>query len=161
MQKGLRIHCWLILLLFCACEHTMVYQKTISLPETQWCVDFLPEFKFHIREEEQTYNIYFTVEYTPTYPYQNLCLTYYLENDTQDLLETALKDYELFDAKTGKFLGSGFGKTKSHVSTILRNYQFPKPGLYTLKMEHFMRTDVLPGLQAIGIKIIRATQAPQ
>jgi gliding motility-associated lipoprotein GldH len=155
------IYYWVVLLLLCACEPVTVYQNTITLPEAQWHVDFLPEFQFQVKDAKEPHYIYLIVEHTPNYPYQNLYLTYYLEDDTQTLRETSLKNYKLFDAKTGKPLGSGFGKTKHHAFVLLNNYAFSQPGLYTLKLEQFMRADALPGLQAIGIKVLRATPTKQ
>lgn len=41
---------------------------------------------------------------------------------------------------------------------MVDGHQFSHPGSYTLKPEHFMRKDTLPGVQAVGIKVTASRQ---
>lgn len=144
---------WLGLCLFYACGQTTIYQSSISLNGSQWPESTVIDFSFQVKDETQVYDIYLLVKNTPAYPYQNLYITHYLEDGTQQLLHKELKNYVLFESKTGKPLGKGGGKSKHHEFLVTTGHRFSQPGLYTLKLAHFMRTAMLPGIQAIGIKV--------
>lgn len=144
---------WLGLCLFYACGQTAIYQSSISLEGSQWPESTVLDFSFQIKDETRSYDIYLLVKNTSAYPYQNLYVTYYLEDGTKQLLRKELKNYALFEPKTGTPLGKGGGKSKHHEFLVTAGHCFSQPGLYTLKLAHFMRTATLPGIQAIGIKV--------
>ena len=152
---------WLSVLLFFTCEWTGTYQKVVALEHDQWPVAHVLDFSFSIEDAAQAYDVCLLVKNTQAYPYQNLYVTYYLEDATQHLLDTKLKNYAIFDAKTGKPLGKGLWKNKRHRFSLVANHRFPRPGSYTLKLVQFMRTDLLPGLQAVGIRVMRSKQISQ
>ncbi|MEL6606849.1 MAG: gliding motility lipoprotein GldH [Bacteroidota bacterium] len=145
--------CWLSLFLFYACGGTSIYQTSTSLEHSQWPASSVLDFSFQVGDESQDYDIYLLVKNSQDYPYQNLYVTYYLEDATHNLLHKELKNYALFDIKTGKPLGTGWRKSKRHEFLLTTGYQFSQSGSYTLKLVHFMRTDHLPGLQTIGMKV--------
>lgn len=147
---------WLSLFLFYACGHSSIYQTSTSLANSQWPASSLLDFSFQVKDETCAYDIYLLVKNTPDYPYQNLYVTYYLEDGTHK----ELKNYALFDVKTGKPLGKGWRKSKRHEFLLTTGRQFPQPGFYTLRLAHFMRTDHLSGLQTIGIKVIPSKRHP-
>jgi len=151
-------HYWVGLFLFCACGRMAIYKNRMALDNSQWPVDRVLNFTFQIKDIAQTYDIFLLVKNTQDYPYQNLYITHHLENDAGRLLHQSLKNYILFDLKTGKPLGSGLWRSKQHEFSVLDGHQFSHPGRYTLKMEHFMRTDTLPGIQTVGIKVVPSKQ---
>lgn len=161
MAKSIWTNSWIGLLLLCACETTTIYQNTATLADHTWPADSLLNFSFHVHDTTQPYDIYLMVKNTQEYPYQNLYITYYLEDATQTLLNTELRNYALFEVKTGKPWGSGWKKVKSHAFIVLKDHHFLWPGLYTLKLAQFMRTEALPGLHAVGIKVAKSTQNSQ
>ena len=158
MTKSIGVYCkvGVILLCFGSCTQSIVYKHTVSLPQAGWHVDFLPTFQFTIKDETEAYDILLLVKSTSAYPYQNLYLTYYLE-EAKGVIAQSLQQCDLFDPKTGHSLGRGLGQAKQHQASLLSNYRFPKSGTYTLKLEHFMRTENLCGLRAIGIQVVKTT----
>ncbi len=154
-------YCWIGLLLLCACDRTATYQNTIAFDHCCWPVATVLNFSFQIKDVAQIYDICLLVKNAQDYPYQNLYVTHSLEDDARHVLQQALKNYSLFDVKTGKPLGNGFGNIKKHEFLIVTGYQFSHPGLYTLKLEHFKRTDTLSGLQAVGVKVVPSKHLPQ
>lgn len=161
MARNTWKYCWVGLLLFCACERLPIYQKNIVLDNCHWPVDTVLEFSFRVKNIAPAYDILLVVKNTQDYPYQNLYATHYLEDETKHLLHQTLNNCPLFDFKTGKPLGSGLGKSKKHELVIVEDHQFSHTGLYIIKLEHFMRTDTLPGLQAIGIKVVPSQKHPK
>jgi gliding motility-associated lipoprotein GldH len=92
-------------------------------------------------------------------PYQNFYVTYYLQGAAEGgLLDKALCHYELFDLKSGKPLGSGLGKCKKQQHLLIKGCKFSQAGIYTLKLEHFMRTEILHGLRAVGVKVLSSSK---
>ena len=149
---------WIGLLLFFACGRGAIYQSRVPLSNSQWPVETVLDFSFPIKDTTQAYDICLLVKNTQDYPYQNLYVTHYLEDDTGQLLHKELKNYPIFDLKTGKSLGKGLGKAKSQTCLVIDSHQFSHPGTYVLKIEHFMRMEILPGLQTIGIKVFPSKQ---
>ena len=156
MTKSVGAHCkvWVTLLCLISCTKPIVYKHILSLPQAEWHVDFLPTFQFTIQDKTTPYDILLIVKSTSDYPYQNLYLTYYLE-EGQGVIAQSLQQFDLFDPKTGHSLGHGLGQVKYHQAILLSNYQFAHPGTYTLKLEHFMRTENLCGLRAVGIQVVK------
>ncbi|XWN34856.1 MAG: gliding motility lipoprotein GldH [Roseivirga sp.] len=147
-------YCWIGFWLLSACAPRPLYQKTTYLENSQWPTETVLDFSFQVKDTTQTYDIVLWVKSTPDYPYQNLYVTYYLEDEAQQTCDTALENFILFDPKTGQPLGSGWGKHKTHQFVLKKAHQFSHVGLYTLQLEQFMRMEKLPGLLAMGIRVV-------
>lgn len=152
MIQRLQIRVGVSLWLLYACQPSSIYKDKVKFTDQVWQLALTPTFRFQVEDTTQPYHIFFYIKNSLEYPYRNLYITYYLEDAAGSSLCTELKNFELFDAKTGKPLGQGWGQTQSQEFLLLENYRFPR-GEYTLKVEHFMRTDNLPGVRAIGIKV--------
>lgn len=142
-----------MLLLLFACQRANTYQKIFHLENHQWPEIAVIDFTFEIGNAAQAYDIFLLLKNTPSYPYQNLYITYSLKNDTERLLKEELINCPIFDAKTGNPLGQGLGSTKNLKFLIATHHYFSHEGMYSLKLRHSMRINKLPGLQAIGIKV--------
>jgi gliding motility-associated lipoprotein GldH len=147
----------LLILIFSGCQTSTIYTVTYTLSDYLWHRKDNVKFNFYIQDTTQPYDIYLLIKDTPNYPYQNLYLTYYLEDIQSTVIATELKNYLLFESKTGHPLGKGWGKNKSHELILLKNYYFSNSGNYTLKLAQFMRIETLPGIQKVGIKICKAS----
>jgi gliding motility-associated lipoprotein GldH len=143
------------LLLF-ACDSERVYEENLDLEQGYWLADSSLSYEFTIPETGQSYNIYWNVRNTLTYPYQNLYLTYYLEDTLGNLLSTDLHNMLLFDPKTGEPYGSGFGDIFSHQIMALPGYNFDSSGVYRVRLEHYMRTDTLHDILTVGVRVEEA-----
>jgi gliding motility-associated lipoprotein GldH len=147
----------LIGLLCLACEGNTIYQKVYTLSNKIWPATAIQHFTFHVSDTIQAYEIILLITNNPTYPYQNLFVSYDLQNEKEHLLKRELQEYRLFEPKTGKPIGAGWCKKKSHQFILLQGYQFPSPGTYHLYLTQFMRTEDLAGIEAIGIQVSKAT----
>lgn len=146
----------LITWLTSTCTHDTIYQSIIQLPKPIWNATECVSFAFQIQDNTQPYNLRAIISSTPDYPYQNLYVTYYLTDTTQQLHKSELVNTLLFDAETGKPMGKGWRQAKRCTNVILENYYFPQAGWYTLQLVQYMRTDALNGIQAIGIQVQKA-----
>jgi gliding motility-associated lipoprotein GldH len=109
-----------------------------------------------IQDTAQAYDIYLLLQYTPDYPYQNLHIQYQLQNEQAQITSTFLTNHLLFDPKTGKPLGKGWGKKKCLKLPLITNYHFEKSGDYSLALVQFMRTEQLPGIASVGIQLCKS-----
>ncbi len=157
-SKNLWIGCLITFSCLSACQESAIYEHKIQFPTQTWPIDSIYAFHYNVNDTTQHYDIFLHVAYSITYPYQNLYVTYYLEDTAGALCATALKNYEFFDEKTGKPLGKGFGQVPMYEFLLCQNYRFPYQGPYTLKIEQFMRKDILPGIAAIGLKVARSNK---
>jgi gliding motility-associated lipoprotein GldH len=148
----------LIGLLCWACEgNHIIYQNTHTLAHKIWPTTAIEHFTFYIADPTQAYDIALLITNNPTYPYQNLFISYELKGEKEHLLQRGLQEGMLFEPKTGKPLGTGWNKKKNHQFVLLRGCQFPNPGTYQVDLTQFMRTEDLAGIEAIGIQVARAT----
>lgn len=153
MLQRLQIKMGVSLWLLYAFQPPSIYKNKVKFIDQVWQLASIPAFRFQIKDTRQPYQIFFYTKNSLEYPYHNLYITYDLKDAVGNLLRTELKNFELFDAKTGKPHGKIWGKIQSQEFVLLESYQFPHVGVYTLKVQHFMRTDNLPGVCAIGIKV--------
>jgi gliding motility-associated lipoprotein GldH len=146
-----------VLLILTACDSSRIYEKNHAFAQRWWTAAEQPQFDFTIADTTQPYNLYFNVRNESVYPYANVYVTYHLLDSAGRELQQKLITEFLFDKKTGKPLGqSGIGDIFDHRFLLLKNYSFPYSGQYTLRFEHFMRTDTLKGVLAVGVRVEKA-----
>ncbi|GAB4403190.1 MAG: gliding motility lipoprotein GldH [Microscillaceae bacterium] len=141
-----------------ACNPQHFYEKNYELPQKKWAVDSVLVFHLDIKEVQQAYNFYYNLRCSADYPFQNLYVTFFLENEQGKVVAEELQNITLFEAKTGRPLGEGFGNLYSYQLPIpkLSGFRFPKPGKYTYRLVQYMRRDPLPEVVSVGLKVEKA-----
>jgi gliding motility-associated lipoprotein GldH len=146
-----------VLFILSACDSSRIYEKNHEFAHRWWTAAEQPQFDFAIAGNTQPYTLYFNVRNESDYPYANLYITYRLLDSAGRELQQKLVTEFLFDRKTGKPLGrSGIGDIFDHRFPLLTNYTFPYSGNYAVRFEHFMRTDTLKGVLAVGVRVEKA-----
>lgn len=142
------------LLAVTACDTNRVFERNKEFEDRIWNIDSIPSFQFEIEERQEKYDITLNIRNTLTYPFQNIYITYFLEDTTGRVLKKDLVNYQLFDGKTGEPLGEGgLGDVYDHRFLLLDNYSFPGAGTYSVRLEQFMRRDSLPEIISVGIRV--------
>jgi gliding motility-associated lipoprotein GldH len=144
----------LIIFSFWACGKEELYEGYKTMPNKQWLIDSLASFPFTITENKKTYNLYYNIQNTLRYPYYNLFVNYELLDASGKVLLTKQIDNNLLNPKTGEPYGKGLGDMYAHDFILLQEYQFPKNGLYSIRLKQAMRLDTLPEIVAVGIKVL-------
>lgn len=143
----------IIVILF-SCDESRVYERNIDFNSRQWLINERPEFEFEISDTLQTYNLFCNVRNSLDYPFARVFVRYYLQDSSGNVLEKELVRQLLFDEKTGKPHGeSGLGDLYDHRIPLKNNHRFPYSGKYKIAFEQFMRTDTLPGVLAVGVRV--------
>lgn len=147
----------LSLLILAVCSDPLrVYEKNIDFSKNLWLVDSVAQFEFEITESDLSYNLYYNVRNSVSYPYHNLYVRHTLEDSLGNILSSALQNMDLFDPITGAPLGDGLGDIFDHRILAIPNQRFSKNGLYKFKIQQFMRQDSLPLILSIGLRVEKA-----
>jgi gliding motility-associated lipoprotein GldH len=144
-----------VLLCGTGCDPSRVYEQNTELEDACWPLSYAPAFTFSI-PDTAAYNLYLNVRHESDFQTANLYVTWHLKDSTGRVMQEKLQTFFLFDKKSGKPLGrSGLGDLYDHQFPLLQTVRFPSPGVYTLEVTHFMRTDTLKHIQAIGARVER------
>ncbi|KAA9338509.1 gliding motility lipoprotein GldH [Hymenobacter busanensis] len=155
----LRAMLWLLVLpLLVACDPNRVYETNIDLPDYAWSVQNKPSFSFDIQDTTQLYDVYFNVRNASAYGYYNLYVKHTLTGPDGQVVSRLLHHMVLMDPKTGEPLGDGTGDIFDHQFLALPKQRFARPGTYTVVLEQYMRQDVLPGIMAMGVRVVKANE---
>ncbi|UXP33212.1 gliding motility lipoprotein GldH [Reichenbachiella agarivorans] len=138
---------------FYSCSSDTLIDKNHDITEGVWHVDSLATFHFGVEDSTQAYDISYIIRYAVGYPYYNLYVTYYLEDSTEQIIDSKLQELVLFDKKTGTPLGDGVGDLFDREVLIFENYKFNTTGDHSFKIKQFMRMEELPGILSFGLKV--------
>lgn len=142
----------LFIISFVACNSNRVYEEYYDFNDRTWNLDSIPSFEFSI-DDTNPKDVFVNLRNSISYDYQNLYLSYQLNNEDGQELESDLINISVFDEKTGKPFGSG-NSIYEQQHKILGNYQFPKSGNYILKIAQYMRVVDLKEIVSVGTRII-------
>lgn len=134
-----------------ACDSHRIYQQAHDFDEGLWHKDSIPAFTFRV-EDTAPKNLLLHLRNSIAYPWQNIYLTYYLEDSTGRKLATELINIRLFDSKTGVPRGKG-SSIYQHEVTILENHRFAATGSYTFKLAQYMRALELKEILSVGLRV--------
>lgn len=136
-----------------SCDDSRLYEENIEFANKAWLSDSVVTINFNIPDSKKTYNLYYNIRNTASYPYHNIYVNYTLEDTVGRKLSSSLINTNLFDPKSGRPLGSGLGDVFDHQVLILENYKFDKSGEYNFKIQQYMRKDTLPEILAVGVRV--------
>lgn len=151
---------WILILLFLsvACNSNRVFERNVKFPERIWLKDSAALFTFEITDINTHYKFYFNLRNTILYPYQNIYLSYSLQDTLGNEFDNELTNINLFDSRTGKPLGQGMGDIFDHQYLVIDDYQFNNPGMYRFSIKQYMRMDSLPEIMSVGLRVERSTR---
>lgn len=149
--------CRLILLLMAvltACDTKRLYEENTDIPKYIWNMDFKPLFKVNITDTALLYNLYVNVRHTKFYPNSNLWIFITTQFPDGKKLE---KRVELILAdKDGRWHGDCLGDICDIRLPLQKNAFFEQPGIYTFQFAQIMRTDNLPFVMSMGLRVEKA-----
>lgn len=134
-----------------SCDENRIYDEYKSIEKATWNKDSIIDFEFTLEDTLSSNNIYIKVRNNSDYQYSNLYLFTQIKfPDEQILIDTL--EYEMTD-EAGYWLGTGFSDLKSNILFFKKNVIFYKKGFYSIKIQHGMRSELLEGIQDIGLRI--------
>jgi len=136
-----------------SCGINSVYEHKFDFENATWNEDSLKTFSFEIAEDGK-YNLFYIVKNKSDYPFSNLYIKYNL-TDSEKSISQNLQEITLFDKKTGKPFGRGFGDVMESKFYSIKNIELKK-GKHNLTTQQYMRQKELKGIMALGISIEKA-----
>lgn len=141
----------LLFLVLSSCDPNRIYDTYSPIPKTGWDYEQRLSFEAGIADTSQLYNLYVNIRHTDDYAYSNLWIKIYTTYPSGKLLENRV-NLPLAD-KSGKWLGSGLGSVISNQVLIQANARLPEKGNYRFEIQQDMRSNPLPEVMDIGIRV--------
>lgn len=143
-----------VILILHSCDPDRVYDKNIKIPDGVWYRDNTVRFELLIEDTIGSYNLYVNVRNTSLYPMSNLYLfvttTAPSGHSIMDTVEVILANDK------GKWLGSGLGDIWDLQQLYKANVRFAQRGQYIFEYEQAMRTEKLPFILDVGLRVEKA-----
>jgi gliding motility-associated lipoprotein GldH len=149
---------FIFLAVLMSCNGNRVFEKNIKMKDRIWDISQPAVFRFSIENMHDPYDFYFNLRNSILYPYQNIYLNYSLSDTLGNVFKTDLVNIKLFNPKTGEPLGNGLGDIFDHQYKVIDHYQFNNPGVYQMRIGHYMRLDSLPEIMSVGLRIDRVEE---
>lgn len=141
-------------MLVSACGNKPLFEQNTEIKTRQWDLNEPVVFKVNVDDTLSRFNVYINLRNTGQYRYSNLYLfltTQYpdkrIEKDTLDI--TLAED-------DGRWKGNGLGDLFFNQFLFASNVSFISKGEYTFTVQQGMRTNPLPGIADVGLRIEKA-----
>ena len=141
-------------LLLSGCADNRIFEENQIIDNNTWKAYQAYSFSFSVLDTTRTYNLLCNIRNTSKYPNYNIYIRYVLMDSAGNKLETELKNFILFDPKSGDPYGkTGLGDLFEHQNPLITDYEFPYSGSYSLSMEQLMRYENLPEINFVGLRV--------
>ncbi|MCL6257517.1 gliding motility lipoprotein GldH [Aquiflexum sp. TKW24L] len=134
--------------LFVSCAGDRLFEEYEGLKSGTWHVS--DTVSFDVSKISNPNKTLVGIKYTKDYEFRNLYLMYILKDSLGQTVESKLLDIPLFESKTGKPLGDGYGSTFTRYDTL------PLGTLYSsIHLVQYMRVEELTGIETVGVKVVK------
>jgi gliding motility-associated lipoprotein GldH len=153
MKGRNRLILFLLILGIASCNTDRIFEEYQGMPDLHWNVEDTVSFAVDAIEPNTSLPLV-GIRYNDTYEFHNLYVRYLLADSLGNTLIDSLINIHLFDPKSGKPLGEGFGNVYTRYDTLpgVGSSQGQK---YQYRFLQYMRTEDLGGIEAVGLKINR------
>lgn len=136
-----------------SCQPDVIYFGHTDFRSNEWTRQKTARFEAEITDTISSTTVDITLRTGSAYPYRNI---YFFVSTFAPggITITDTLEYMLSDEK-GRRYGRGRGEIREMNLSYRENVYFPAAGTYQFVIEHAMRTETLPGVYDIGIRIRR------
>lgn len=146
-------YCFLLswICLIQGCDPDRVFEEYTGMESLQWDLNDTVTFQLN---PVQTEPVVATVgiRYNDSFDFHNLYVRYLIRDSTGKSLEDSLINMALFDSKTGRPLGKGFGNVYTKYDTLSLTRLQENQALQ-VQFIQYMRREQLGGIEAVGLKV--------
>lgn len=139
--------------IFClaSCDPNRVFEENKEVPDGMWDNKNKISLTIQVTDTITPNNVYVNIRHAGDYNFSNLFLfiTSTMPNGQtfRDTAECILSDDD------GRWKGDGLGDIKSNRLLFKKSVRFPVSGLYRFEFEQAMRTNPLPGILDVGMRV--------
>jgi len=141
-------------LLASGCDRNRVFEDNKELPDYTWDVKNKISFDVNIEDTTSLHNLYVNVRHASHYPYANLYMFIAIKFPNGKLAKDTLEC--VFADASGQWKGDGMGDIWDNQILWKPNVKFPVTGKYTFEYEHAMRTEQVPFIMEVGLRVEKA-----
>ncbi len=137
--------------LFSGCDTNKVFEDYSPINPDGWHKDSLVVFDVPSEDTIANHNIYINIRNKGNYANSNIWLFLEVNSPGGEIL-TDTVEFTLAEP-SGRWKGSGIGDLYDNQFLYRKNVFFPESGEYRFSLQQGMRSDVLPGINDVGIRI--------
>lgn len=143
-----------IFISFSSCDSKRIFEENKEIPEGIWNRKNIVSLETQINDISAPFDVYINIRNAGTYQFRNvfIFLTTHFPNGkvARDTVECVIAD------PTGKWLGSGLGDIWDNQILFKKNVRFPITGKYKFELEQGMRSEDLPFIMDVGMRMEKA-----
>lgn len=132
-----------------ACSDDRIFEEFTEFHHLNWASSDTVTYNISGLKDAQVMSA-IGVRYNDDYEFHNLYVRCFLKDSIGQVKQDTLINLPLFNAKTGKPRGRGFGNRLTFYDTLPFN-KFE--GSNSIQFVQYMRKDTLEGIEAVGLKI--------
>lgn len=136
--------------LLSSCGDGRLYEQYRSFEKAEWKMTDSASFDLKKVDFDSSPLTLIGVKYNEAYPFSNLYLTVIAKDSSDTVLEKKLINMPLFDSKSGKPLGEGFGNSFTKLDSLPIDLPLPTSQVIIYQ---YMRQESLKGVESVGLKI--------
>ncbi|GAA0881078.1 hypothetical protein GCM10009119_40480 [Algoriphagus jejuensis] len=141
----------LFLALSFSCSGDRVFEEFYAFDSHSWHEKDTAVFMLN-EMTEKTGQKLIGIKYSEEYPFSNCYIRVISSDTTGMVLDNVLINVPLFNSKSGQPMGSGFGNTFTRYDTL--PFELSEQ-TSEVRFIQYMRQEHLPGLDAVGLKILK------
>jgi gliding motility-associated lipoprotein GldH len=139
------------ILLLGSCDQERLFEDFQSVENQKW--SSIDSMKFDLSTLKNLGSSQLiALRFEDSYGFSNCYVRVISKDSTGRILENKLINVPLFDSKSGKPLGKGFGNTYTKYDTLPFDLL---PQTKSLTFLQYMRQEELAGIDAVGLKILK------
>jgi gliding motility-associated lipoprotein GldH len=141
-----------VLMLAASCEPNRVFERQVAISGHEWAHTQVPEYQVEVPDTTSTYNLYISIRHHNDYPFSNLWFrlhTIYPSGKTGTLRQQVF----LGDNEQHRWRGECLNEVCNVLLPVVEDLRLSEAGRYTFRIEHIMRTNPLPGIMDVGLRI--------
>ncbi len=151
MKKRSLVFISSLLILF-SCTTIDLYEKIVPVPNHEWSSNFLPRFRFEIKDTLANYQLFLILRHNDKYNYNNIWLNLYIKGPDNTVQKFQIE--KLLATNTEGWLGSGMDDIYDHRLPLTSSpIRLSKPGQYVFTIQQIMREDPLKHIMDVGLRI--------
>ena len=137
--------------LFSSCTEDRVFEEFQAIPTQNWGME--DSLHFELKDVEGISNPgMIAFRFNEKYTFSNCYVRVLSKDSVGNLIDNRLINVPLFDSKKGEPLGDGFGSTYTFYDSLPFRLN---PQTKSVTLIQYMRQDQLPGIEAVGLKILK------
>lgn len=149
MTKGLNFLGLAAIFLATSCSGDRVFEEFQAFDSISWNEKDTVSFDLRGLKDKTGTNL-IGVRYTEAFPFSNFYVRVISEDSSGVVLDNKLINIPLFDSKSGKPKGNGFGNSHTYYDTL--PFKLPEKTSRLIYLQ-YMRQENVPGVEAVGFKI--------